>query len=175
VVVVPVEHAGTHPVLRVAKDLTARVVSPSGFMTAAGPLTAARPFPAPVTPKTLRALTPYGKRRFDPPLPPLTYRDLWYAAGVWHRRATHAAVPRREQSCLMLLDEQGTGGAIILPDGAVLAGGAQAARYAADAKAILDRWLDAGRPPMQAWRVGLTAGGDPYAPILLPDDWELAS
>ncbi|WP_127504392.1 protein-L-isoaspartate O-methyltransferase family protein [Actinoplanes solisilvae] len=173
VIVAPVEHAGTHPVLRVTKDLDARVVSPSGFMTAAGPLTAARPFPPPVAPKALRALNPYRESRFDPPLAPLIYRDLWYAAGVWHRRATHAAVPRREQSCLMLLDDDGTGGAIILSDGSVLAGGAEAEAYAADADAIIDRWLDAGRPPMQAWRVGLGEGGDPYAPILLPRVWEL--
>ncbi|HET6481607.1 MAG TPA: methyltransferase domain-containing protein [Actinoplanes sp.] len=174
VLVAPVEHAGTHPVLRLERDLNARVVSPSGFMIAAGPLTAARPFPAPVAPRTLGALRPYAPGRFAPPLSPMVYRDLWYAAGVWHRRATHAAVPRREQSCLMLLDVRGTGGAIILPDGGVLAGGAEAANYADDAVKIIDRWLETGRPPMQAWRVGLTEGGDPSAPILLPTTWELA-
>jgi len=175
VVVVPVEHAGTHPVLRVTRDGQARVVSPSSFMTAAGPLTAAHPFPAPAPPRTIKGLVPYAESRFDPPLEPLVYRDLWYAAGVWHRRATLAAVPRHEQNCLMLLDEQRTGGAAILPDGSVVAGGAEAGHYAADATAVLDRWLDAGRPPMQAWRLSLAAGGDPDAPILLPCGWELTS
>ncbi|WP_250008991.1 methyltransferase domain-containing protein [Actinoplanes sp. M2I2] len=175
VVVAPVEHAGTHPVLRVTRDLRARVVCPSGFMTAAGPLTAAHPFPAPAMPRTLTRLVPYAEGRFDPPLEPLAYRGLWYAAGVWHRRATYAAVPRHEQNCLMLLDEERTGGAIVLPDGSVLAGGGEADRYATDALAILDRWLEAGRPPLGAWRVGLGPGGDPDAPILLPSSWELTS
>jgi len=175
VVVAPVEHAGTHPVLRVTPDRRARVVSPSGFMTAAGPLTAAHPFPAPAPPRTIKPLVPYAESRFDPPLEPLVYRDLWYAAGVWHRRATYAAVPRHEQNCLMLLDQQRTGGAAILPDGSVVAGGDEADRYAADAIKILDRWIEAGRPPMQAWRMELAEGGDPDAPILLPDSWELTS
>ena len=174
VVVAPVEHAGTHPVLAVRRsgdDLTAAVVSPAGFMTAAGPLTAAHPFPSPAMPGTLSPFAEHAGPRFDPPLGPLAYRDLWYAAGVWHRRATLAAVPQREQNCLILLDEAGTGGAIILPDGSVLAGGAQAPEYAADAGRILDRWPATGRPPMQAWRVGLTLQGDP--PLWIPTSWEL--
>ncbi|WP_250036802.1 protein-L-isoaspartate O-methyltransferase family protein [Paractinoplanes maris] len=175
VLVAPVEHAGTHPVLRITPDLRARVVTASGFMTAAGPLTAAHQFPAPAPPRTLRKLVPYAGSRFNPPLEPLAYRDLWYAAGVWHRRATYAAVPRREQNALMLLDEKRTGGAFVLPDGSVLAGGDEADRYAADATRIIDRWLEAARPPMQAWRITLEPGGDPDAPILLPASWSLTS
>ncbi|MCY1142148.1 class I SAM-dependent methyltransferase [Actinoplanes sp. Pm04-4] len=175
VIVAPVEHAGTHPVLRIGRDERARVISPSGFMTAAGPLTAAHPFPAPVPPRTIKPLIPYAESRFHPALEPLAYRDLWYAAGVWHRRATYAAVPGHEQNCLMLLDEQRIGGAAVLPDGSVLAGGDEAGRYAVEASAIIDRWLEAARPPMQAWRLTLAAGGDPYAPILLPRTWELTS
>ncbi|MBM2622406.1 methyltransferase domain-containing protein [Actinoplanes sp. LDG1-06] len=171
-IVAPVEHAGTHPVLAIAEDLTARVVTPAGFMTAAGPLTAAHPFPTPAPPGTIKGFIPYGESRWNPPLEPLAYRDLWYAAGVWNRRATHAAVPGHEQSCLVLLDEDRTGGAVILPDGQVLAGGGAADRYAADAHTILDRWLDLGRPPMGVWRIGLAAGGDPDAPILMPHTWE---
>ncbi len=174
VVVAPVEHAGTHPVLVATKDQQARVISPSGFMTAAGPLTAAQPFPAPAAPGTVTDLTAYAEARFDPPLEPLAYRDLWYAAGVWHRRATQAGVPGHEQSGLVLLDEERTGGAVILPDGSVLAGGAQAARYAAEAGTVLDRWVAARRPPLQAWRIRLAPGGDPQAPVLLPHSWELA-
>lgn len=173
IVVAPVEHAGTHPVLAVTDDIGA-VVSPAGFMTAAGPLTAARPFPAPAAPGTLAEFTEHAGPRFDPPLEPLAYRDLWYAAGVWNRRATLAAVPRREQNCLILLDGTRTGGAIILPDGSVPAGGAEAARYAAEATAIVDRWLDAGRPPMGAWRVRFAPGGDPEAPIYVPSAWKLS-
>ncbi|HEY0000061.1 MAG TPA: methyltransferase, partial [Actinoplanes sp.] len=92
---------------------------------------------------------------------------------VWHRRATHAALPHREQAGLVLLDESRGGGAMILPDGTVLAGGEHADAFAADAIAILDRWLAAGRPPMSAWRVGFIPAGDPAAPILVPHTWKL--
>ena len=176
-VIAPVEHAGTHPVLAVsgpgAGPVRATVVCPAGFMPAAGPLTAVHPFPAPVPPGALSGLTEYAGARFDPALDSLSYRDLWYAAGVWHHRATNAAVPGREQSCLVLLDEARTGGAVVLPDGTVLAGGAAADRLAADAVAILDRWTDAGRPPMQAWWLAFGRAGDPRAPIWVPGSWEL--
>jgi protein-L-isoaspartate(D-aspartate) O-methyltransferase len=178
-VVVPVEHAGTHPVLAVRGGpdgpVTARGVCSSGFMSAAGPLTARHPgaHPAPALARTLVEFSPYTGPRWRPPLDSVTYHDLWYAAGVWHRRASHAALPARDRSSLALLDESRTGGAAILTDGTVLAGGAQAQRYADDALAILDRWDAAGRPPMQAWRVGLTLTGDPDAPIWVPAEWDL--
>jgi protein-L-isoaspartate(D-aspartate) O-methyltransferase len=175
-VIAPVEHAGTHPVLAIRPvdaGVGATVVCPSGFMTAAGPLTAVHPFPAPVTAGTLTGFTEAGAARFDPQLDSMAYRDLWYAAGAWHRRATHAAVPGREQSCLVLLDAPRTGGAIILPDGAVLAGGADGAAYADVAAGVLDRWVAADRPPMQSWWVDLTLAGDPDAPIWVPSSWEL--
>jgi protein-L-isoaspartate(D-aspartate) O-methyltransferase len=178
-VVAPVDHAGTHPVLAVrpGPPVTAGVVCPSGFMIAAGPLTAEHPgaFPAPAAAGTLAEFVEVAPPRFDPPLESLAYRDLWYAAGVWNRRATHAAVPGREQSCLILLDEPRTGGAVILPDGRVLTAGAEAVRYGAEAVRILDRWTAAGRPAMQAWRVGLGPAGDPHAPIWVPTSWELRS
>ena len=176
IVVAPVEHAGTEPVLAVRADgeqVTGKVVSPAGFMNAAGPLTAVHTFPAPAAPGTLTEFTEHAPARFDPPLHALAYRDLWYAAGVWFRRTTLAAVPGREQNCLVLLDEERSGGAIILPDGSVHAGGARAADYAADASTILDHWLKAGRPPIQAWRLRLTRAGDLEAPIWLPAGWEL--
>ena len=97
----------------------------------------------------------------------------WYASGAWNRRTTHAAVPSREQNCLALLDDARTGGAVILPDGSVLAAGDRGAGYAAEAVEVLDRWLDAGRPPLRAWRITLTRTGDPAAPIWVPDRWEL--
>jgi len=178
-VVVPVEHAGTHPVLAVrgapAGPVTATVVCPSGFMSAAGPLTAAGPnaFPAPASAGSLVAFTQVYGPRWARPLDSLSYRDLWYAAGVWHRRATHAALPRRDQSSLALLDGTGSGGAAILADGTILAGGAEADRYAADAVTILDEWDAAGRPPMQAWRITLARTGDPAAPIWVPAEWTL--
>ncbi|XVV10572.1 protein-L-isoaspartate O-methyltransferase family protein [Actinoplanes sp. CA-131856] len=172
VVVAPVEHAGTHPVVAI-RDGVGTVVTPSGFMTAAGPLTAAHPFPAPAAPGTLAEFTEHEGPLFDPPLEPLAYRDLWYAAGVWNRRATLAAVPGREQNALIILDLTRTGGAVVLPDGSVLAGGAEAAAWAAEAAALRDRWLGAGRPPLRAWRVGLSPAGDAGAPILVPSTWEL--
>jgi protein-L-isoaspartate(D-aspartate) O-methyltransferase len=132
-VVVPVEHAGTHPVLAVEGPqegpVTATVLCPSGFMSAAGPLTASHPgsHPAPVPTGALVAFAPFAAPRWEQALDSYGYRDLWYAAGVWSRRATHAALPERDQSAVILLDEHGTGGAAILPDGSVLAGGEQAA------------------------------------------------
>jgi protein-L-isoaspartate(D-aspartate) O-methyltransferase len=181
IVIVPVEHAGTHPVLAVRGSpdgpVTATVVCPSGFMSAAGPLTADHPYahPAPATAGSLAAFIQVSGPRWTGPLDSLRYRDLWYAAGVWHRRATHAALPKRDQSSLALLDKSGAGGAAILPDGTVLAGGAEADRYAADATAILDSWEAAGRPPMQAWRITLALTGNPDAPIWVPAQWSLTS
>jgi protein-L-isoaspartate(D-aspartate) O-methyltransferase len=179
-VIAPVDHAGTHPVLAVhgaaEGPVTASVVCASGFMTAAGPLTAdhAGAFPPPAGAGVLTGLTPHTPARFDPPLAPGAYRDLWYAAGAWSRRATHAATARRDQSCLALLDETRTGGALIPPDGSVLAGGEHATAYAAEAVKIIDRWTAAGRPPMRAWHVGLGLTGDPQAPIWVPNTWELS-
>jgi protein-L-isoaspartate(D-aspartate) O-methyltransferase len=179
VAVVPVEHAGTHPVLAVRGTadgpVTASVICPSGFMSASGPLTAAHQFahPAPAAPGELAALREEKGPRFDPPLGALSYRDLWYAAGVWHRRATHAAIPGVDQNCLMLLDEDRTGGAAILPDGAIFSGGAEPERWANDALDILKRWDAAGRPPMRAWQVTLALNGLPDAPIWVPANWSL--
>jgi protein-L-isoaspartate(D-aspartate) O-methyltransferase len=178
-VVAPVEHAGTHPVLAVrgAADgpVTATAVCPSGFMSASGPLTADHPYahPAPAFAHTVTTIAPVTGPRWKYPLDSLRYRDLWYAAGAWHRRATQAAVPGRDQSVLALLDEDRTGGAVILPDGAVLAGGTAAEQYASDAAEVLDRWEEAGHPTMQAWRIGLALTGDPEFPIWVPAEWFL--
>jgi protein-L-isoaspartate(D-aspartate) O-methyltransferase len=170
-IVAPVEHAGTHPVLAVNSDLTARVVCSSGFMSAAGRLTEHGPdaHPGPVPAGALTALEPVAPPRWDGPLDVLRYRDLGYAAGVWDRRATHAALPGREQSVVLLLDGSGHGGAAILPDGSIRAGGHDAARYAAEALDVLDRWEAAGYPPMEAWRVTLAPAG----PIYVPSRWTL--
>ncbi|MEV4638876.1 methyltransferase domain-containing protein [Actinoplanes sp. NPDC049548] len=179
-IVVPVEHAGTHPVLAVRGTMdgpvTATVVCPSGFMTAAGPLTAqhARAHPHPVPAESLATFAETAPARWEQPLDPYEYRDLWYAAGVWHTRATQAALPGRDGSTLTLLDETGTGGAAILPDGSVMAGGGGAQRYTAEAVEVLDRWDAANRPPMQAWRITLERAGDPDTPIWCPAAWELA-
>ena len=179
IAVVPVEHAGTHPVLAVRGSadgpVTASVVSPSGFMSASGPLTAEHQFshPLPAASGELGVLREVKGPRFDPPLGALSYRDLWYAAGVWHRRATHAAIRGVDQNCLVLLDETRTGGAAILPDGAILTGGAEPERWAHDAADILKRWDAAGRPSMQAWQVTLALTGLPEAPIWVPASWSL--
>jgi protein-L-isoaspartate(D-aspartate) O-methyltransferase len=153
-----------------AGPLTATMVCHAGFLTAAGPLTADYPgaFPRPADARELAELTEFGPARFDEPLAPIAYRDLWYAAGVWHRRASHAAVPGVQQSCLALLDEAREGGAVVLTDGRVLAGGAEADRYGTEAVEIVDRWVRSGRPAMRDWRVGFTLTGDPAAPIWVP-------
>ena len=178
-VVVPVEHAGTHPVLVVQGPaegpVTATVLCPSGFMSASGPLTATHPgsHPAPAPSGSLTAFEPFAPPRWEPALDSYGYRDLWYAAGVWSNRATHAALPGRDVSGVVLLDENGSGGAAILPDGSVLAGGDQATRYGDEAVEIVDRWDAAGRPSMRAWRIGLRLTGDPQAPIWAPATWAL--
>lgn len=177
VVVAPVEHAGTHPVLAVrpgAGAVTASVVCPAGFMSAAGPLTArhrgSHPQPAGALDKLEQVLAP----RWKPALDGLAYRDLWYAAGAWSNRVTRAAVPARQQTYFGVLDDTGAAGAVVLPDGAILATGEPAERYTAVALALSQRWWSLGRPPMTAWRVGLALGGDPAAPIWAPRTWSLS-
>ena len=186
-IVAPVDHAGMHPVLAArrparpgsladpAGPLTAAMVCHAGFMTAAGPLTADHPgaFPAPAAARELGELTEVEPARFADPLEPIPYRDLWYAAGVWHRRASHAAVPGVQQSCLAFLDEDRKGGAVVLTDGRVLAAGPEADRYGAEAGAVVDRWVAAGRPAMRDWRVGFGLTGDPEAPIWVPDEFSI--
>jgi protein-L-isoaspartate(D-aspartate) O-methyltransferase len=188
-VVAPIEHAGTQPVLVArraaapadpAQDvagaaITASVLCPAGFMSASGPLSAEHPrrHPAPAEARSLAKFVPVGPARWSQPLSALAYRDLWYAAGVWNPRATHAALRGREQSVLALLDEARSGGAVILPDGAILAGGPEAARYAAIASGTLDRFAEAGNPAMRDWRIGLALAGEPAAPIWVPASWEL--
>jgi protein-L-isoaspartate(D-aspartate) O-methyltransferase len=175
-VIAPVKHASMHPVLAVSGPpsgpVTATVVCPAGFMLASGPLNADHPgsFPPPVTVGTLEGLRPFAPARFDPPLDERAYRNLWYAAGAWNRRATHTTLPDSDQSRVALLDEPGTGGAVILPDGAVLAGDPDSGLAATR---VLDRWTEAGRPPPTAWRVGLTLTGDPEFPIWAPTSWRL--
>lgn len=178
-VVAPVEHAGTHPVLAVQGPaegpVTATVLCASGFMSAAGPLTATHPgsHPAPAPSGALSEFAPFAPPRWAPALDSFGYRDLWYAAGVWSNRATHAALPGRDLSGVVLLDEHGTGGAAILPDGSVRAGGDRATGYGEQAVEIVDRWEAAGRPSMRAWRIGLRLTGDPRAPIWAPATWSL--
>jgi protein-L-isoaspartate(D-aspartate) O-methyltransferase len=178
-VLAPVVHAGSDPVLRVSGPpegpVTATPVCAAGFMRAAGPLSADHPgaFPSPVAVSALTEMAEAAPARFDPPLDHATYRDLWYAAGAQTRRATLAIVPGDDQSRLALVDAPGTGGAVLLPDGSVLAGGPEASTYASLAGEILDRWTTVGRPPMRAWQVSLTRTGDPSSPIWVPDAWSL--
>jgi protein-L-isoaspartate(D-aspartate) O-methyltransferase len=180
-VVVPVEHAGTHPVLAVrgapGGPVHAVPVCPAGFMSAAGPLTAAHAgaHPVPAAARTLPGFTEMTRPRWAQPLSSRAYRDLWYAAGVWHRRATFAALPGFDHGCLALIDDARTGGAAILPDGTVLAGGPYAERFAADAAAVLDRWIAGGGPPLSAWRITLGSTGLPESPIWVPARWDLSS
>jgi protein-L-isoaspartate(D-aspartate) O-methyltransferase len=170
-VLAPVVHAGTHPVLKVVggPPVTGRPICAAGFMQASGPLNADFPeaFPAPAS--ALAELASYAPPRFDPPLPERQYRDLWYAAGAWNRRASHAAVPGRQQSCLALLDRTGSAGAVIPPDGSIWAGGDEADAYASLAARVLDDWVEAGRPPIQAWRVTLARAG----PIWVPSSYQV--
>ncbi|GAA4928038.1 protein-L-isoaspartate O-methyltransferase family protein [Actinoplanes utahensis] len=172
--VVPVEHAGVHPVLDVRPaPLAARVVCSAGFMSAAGPLTARHPRSHPEPAVALADLTETSPARWRPPLNAQAYRDLWYAAGVWHHRVSHASITGRDLSYLAVLDESGTSGAVVLADGAILASGPSADRYTAVGTALSDRWWSLGRPPMTAWQVTLSLTGDPTTPIWAPSAWRL--
>ncbi|SDT79326.1 protein-L-isoaspartate O-methyltransferase family protein [Actinoplanes derwentensis] len=173
-IIVPVEHAGTHPVLDVRPGLlSARVVCAAGFMTAAGPLTARHRRSHPPAAAALEGLTQTAPPRWRPPLDARAYRDLWYAAGAWHPRSSHASIAGRESSYLAILDDTGAAGAVVLADGAILASGGSADRYSAVGSALADRWWALNRPPMAAWRVGLSLAGDPDAPIWAPSSWDL--
>ncbi|GAA0423581.1 hypothetical protein Aca07nite_23040 [Actinoplanes capillaceus] len=163
-IIVPVEHSGTHPVLDVRTDGAATVVCPAGFMSAAGPLTARhrRSHPEPVLGMT--GLTETRPPCWRPELATLAYRNLWYAAGAWHHRVTQAALPDRQQSCLVVLDDSGESGAVVLADGAILASGAERDRYTAIGAALAGRWDALGRPPMSAWDVELVLTGPLWTP-----------
>jgi protein-L-isoaspartate(D-aspartate) O-methyltransferase len=155
-------------------SLTARLVCHAGFMTAAGPLSAAHPgsWPAAAGARELGELTEFAPARFDPPLDPVPYRDLWYAAGVWNHHASHAAVPGVQQSSLALLDDDRQGAAVVLPDGSVRV--TASSPLGPEAVEIVDRWLAAGRPGMRDWRIGFALTGDPDAPIWAPSSWSLS-
>ncbi|MFC0526987.1 protein-L-isoaspartate O-methyltransferase family protein [Phytohabitans kaempferiae] len=178
-VLVPVRHAGHHPVFRVARvgdgSVGAAAVCPAGFMPAAGPLSApylgahplgSGPLPEPVLSRPAR---------FDPPLDAFRYQDMWFAFGAWDARTTYAQPPGAVHGGCALLDEAGTGGATIWPDGTVEGSGPHAEPYAERASALVDRWLASGRPTVPSWRARLALDGDPAQPIWVPREWHLAT
>ncbi|HEX8627357.1 MAG TPA: methyltransferase domain-containing protein [Catenuloplanes sp.] len=174
----PVVHAGNHPVLCVRRDADGTVIADgvcaAGFMSAHGPLSADHPWahPRPVR-HGLAAPDVVLPPRWDPPLTVLTYHDLWFAAGAWHPRTTYAPLRGRAHGGCVLVDEDRAGGAAILTDGAVLASGPDAHRYAGDAVELIDRWVRAGQPAIPAWRCDLVPAGEPPAPIRVPRHWRL--
>ncbi|MEV4280891.1 protein-L-isoaspartate O-methyltransferase family protein [Actinoplanes xinjiangensis] len=153
--------------------LTATVVCSAGFMSAAGPLGARHPRTHPPVASGLEGLDEVSPARWKPALDADAYRGLWFAAAAWHHRVSHASIPGREQSYLAVLDDSGTGGAVVLADGAILASGPQAERCAAVGTALSDRWWALDRPSMKAWRIGFALVGDPAAPIWSPNRWTL--
>ncbi|GAA4684498.1 protein-L-isoaspartate O-methyltransferase family protein [Phytohabitans rumicis] len=177
-VLVPLRHAGHHPVLRVRREpdgvVHAAGVCPAGFMSAAGPLSAPYPSAHPLPVDPLPAATVARPARFDPPLDVFRYHDLWFAVGAWDGRATFAqlAGAPSESGCA-LLDETGVGGAGIAPDGSIHATGAHAGAYSERAAALLDRWVTSGEPAVPAWRAAMALDGDPDRPIWVPRGWHL--
>ncbi|MFY1671861.1 protein-L-isoaspartate O-methyltransferase family protein [Plantactinospora sp. WMMB334] len=176
----PVEHAGNHPVLRIRPGGPgmgeARGALRAGFMSAAGPLAARYPglHPAPRRTDTLPPPTVRHPPLWHPPLDVFRYHDLWFAVGAWDRRATFSPGPAGgwggPGGCL-LLDEAHGGGAGLLADGSVRASGPSAARYAAEALALRDRWVARGQPQISDWSARLVPAGDPDQPILVPTAW----
>ncbi|MEV6343962.1 methyltransferase domain-containing protein [Actinoplanes sp. NPDC051851] len=202
-VIAPVEHAGTHPVLKV-HGRRARVICPAGFMSAAGPLTALHRHPAPFKPPAdlLEAAPP----RFSPPLDSASYRDLWYAAGVWSPAATRAEnqlalrppapaptptptpTPTAPVPAPVAADpgaaefRAAVGIVVVSPDGSIRAEGrrvddvsVQVADPAllGDAASLITRWQSAARPSMRDWTIELALDGDPATPIWTPHTWTL--
>lgn len=170
-VLAPVTHAGHHPVLRVTVDGEAHGFCAAGFMSAAGPLGASHPWshpePSGPLPDPVLLLPP----RFEPALDVIRYHDLVFSFGVWDSRATLARWG--DNTACAVLDESGAAGAAVSPDGAVAASGAHAEEFAARAAALLDRWQEAGAPPVAAWRGALALAGDHDRPIWVPREWRL--
>jgi protein-L-isoaspartate(D-aspartate) O-methyltransferase len=178
-VLAPVFHAGVHPVLRVGREpaggVTGRGVSGAGFMTAAGPLAAGYPWRHPMPPRGTLLPQPTERRppRWQRPLGPRRYHDLAFAAGAWDRRVTQGAMADLPGADWIVLDEAGTGGAAVAPDGAVAGCGPQAREYADRAAALVDRWDEAGAPMIEDWWVTFSLSGDPDHPIWVPERWSL--
>ncbi len=187
IVLAPVRHAGHHPVMRVrvpgAGDaapgdaagggaVTAAAVCGAGFMAASGPLSARYPWghPEPWRPPTAPAPAVTVPARWNPSLGDTRYVDLWFAIGVWDRRATFGSFAHGDG---VLRHEDGVSGATIARDGAIRAAGPHAAALATDAVALLDRWTVQGAPALPRWRATMALAGDPAQPILVPRTWEL--
>jgi protein-L-isoaspartate(D-aspartate) O-methyltransferase len=173
-VLAPVRHGGHHPVLRIDTTPNAVAFCGAGFMSASGPLSARYPgaHPEPWRPEDTPVPAAARPARWDPPLADLRYVDLWFAIGVWDRRATFGAFATADGA---LRDLEADGAATIARDGSVRAYGPHAAALAADADALLDRWTAAGAPPLTRWRATMALAGDPAAPIWVPETWTLAS
>ena len=179
-VLAPVRHAGSHPVLMARQGadgrVTARGVTPAGFMSAAGPLSARYPWahPEPARGRLLPAPSVTRRGRWRPPLDVYRYYDLWFAAGAWDGRVTFAGVTGAAgNGGCALLDESGAGGAALMTDGGILAMGSQARHYANLALGLRERWVRAGEPTLTDWSAPLVPAGDAAQPILVPHHWTL--
>lgn len=175
-VLAPVRHAGHHPVMRVrpGDPVTAAAVCGAGFMAASGPLSARYPWahPEPWRPATEPATAVTVPPRWKPALGDTRYVDLWFAIGVWDRRATFGSFAHNDG---VLRHADGVSGAMVARDGAIRAAGPHADALAADATALLDRWTAEGAPELPSWRATMTLAGDPELPILVPETWALAT
>ena len=154
------------------RPVTAAAVCGAGFMAASGPLSAGYPcaHPEPWRPPTAPAPAVTVPARWNPSLGDTRYVDLWFAIGVWDRRATFGSFAHGDG---VLRHEDGVSGATICPDGAIRAAGPHAAALASDAVALLDRWTVQGAPALPRWRATMALAGDPAQPILVPRTWEL--
>jgi protein-L-isoaspartate(D-aspartate) O-methyltransferase len=172
-VLAPVRHAGHHPVMRVravGAPVTAAAVCGAGFMAASGPLSARYPWahPEPWRPSTQPATAVTVPPRWKPPLGDSRYVDLWFAIGVWDRRATFGSFAHGDG---VLRHADGVSGVTIARDGTIRAAGPHAGALAFDASALLDRWTAEGAPALPGWRATMTLAGDPELPILVPETW----
>ena len=104
----------------------------------------------------------------SPPLRHAGYRDLWFAVGVWDRRATCGPV-RARHGLRAAPTRTGAGGAAIRADGAIGAAGPHADATRDRRRLLLDRWIARGRPgAAEQWRATMVLAGDPDAADLVP-------
>jgi protein-L-isoaspartate(D-aspartate) O-methyltransferase len=157
---VPLYHAGSNPVVRVAASDDGTVVADALFTADFVQAFGRAGQPENGYPR-LPAATVRRPARWQPDLDFDRYGDLSFAAGAWHPNTTRVVMDGIDEArgrCAVL-DQDGSSGALILAGGDVVAAGQHAAEYADIAEELVRRWVDAGRPDAAAWRATLRRDG----------------
>lgn len=174
---VPVAHGGTHPILAITSDNTTpprgHAVMPADFMTAAGPLYhwpagRTRTPDGPVPAADLRRVRGAG-----PELDYGRYQDLWFYLATRDPRITRAWTGNASFDPVLGqcgLHEPGTGTAWIHMDGtASLAGPPHLLNQLTE---MIDNWDNLRRPALSQWHCDLFPTGPKNAPLYAPGRWK---